>query len=79
MILSVTVTDRGNVVQVRTTASYGGGIAIAGLHEEYIQNFHVVLFRNLNISDPSERKIGLDHRAGHPMPFESIPWLAEAD
>ena len=60
MILSVTVTDRGNVVQVRTTASYGGGIAIAGLHEEYIQNFHVVLFRNLNISDPSERKISVE-------------------
>jgi hypothetical protein len=23
--------------------------------------------------------VGLDHRAGHPMPFESTPWLAEAD
>jgi hypothetical protein len=60
MILSVTVMDRGNVVQVRTTASHGGGLAIAGLQEEFIQNFHVVLFRNLNISDPSERKINVE-------------------
>jgi hypothetical protein len=27
----------------------------------------------------STGEAGLDHRAGHPMPFESTPWLAEAD
>jgi hypothetical protein len=60
IILSVAVVDRGNFVQVRTTASYGGGLALKGLQEEYLQNFHVVLFRSLNITDPSERNIHIE-------------------
>lgn len=60
MVLSVTVREAGGMVQVRTTASYGGGVAIRGLHEEYIRNFHVLLFRSLGISDPSERKVNIE-------------------
>ena len=30
-------------------------------------------------TEQDERYRGLDHRAGHSMPFESTPWLAEAD
>jgi hypothetical protein len=30
-------------------------------------------------SNVEGRNGGLDHRAGHPMPFESTPWLAEGD
>ena len=60
MNVSVHVTERESVIQVNTTASMGGGLAIAGLHEECIQNFHVMLFRNLNISDPSERNINIE-------------------
>jgi hypothetical protein len=59
MILSVTVKDVGGRVQVSTTASYGGGVAIRGLHEEYINNFHTYLFRNLGITDQSERNIDI--------------------
>lgn len=60
MILSASVTTKGNIVQVRTTASYGGGLALAGLHEEIIHNFYVFLFRNLNITDPSEEKVNIE-------------------
>ena len=60
MVLNVTVKDVGGIVQVRTTASYGGNLAIHGLHEEYIHNFHVFLFRNLGISSASEQHINIE-------------------
>lgn len=37
-----------------------GGLALAGLHEEFIRNFYVFLFRNLNITDTSERKVNIE-------------------
>lgn len=60
MVLSVTIKDVGGIVQVRTTSSYAGEfLAIKGLHEEYINNFHVFLFRNLGITDQSEKNIDI--------------------
>jgi hypothetical protein len=59
MILSVTVKDVGGRVQVSTTAAYGGDLAIRGLHEECINNFHTYLFRNLGITDASERNVDI--------------------
>jgi hypothetical protein len=59
MTLSVTIKDVTGVIQVRTIASYGGGLAIHGLHEEFIRNFHTLLFRNLGISDANERNINI--------------------
>lgn len=59
MTLNVSVTKPKDIVNVRTTSNYGGGLAIAGLHEEYIKNFHVMLFRKLNITDPSQRNIAI--------------------
>ena len=57
MILSVRVQDAGGVTKVSTTANYAGTVAIAGLHEESIRNFHVLLFRNLDISDPEKSRL----------------------
>lgn len=57
MNVNVNVAERPEATQVRTTANYGGGLAIAGLHEEFIRNFHVLLFRNLGITEPSERNV----------------------
>jgi hypothetical protein len=59
MILSVTIKDVGGRVQVNTIASYGGDLALRGMHEECINNFHVYLFRNLGITDQSERNIDI--------------------
>lgn len=59
MVLNVSILDQGGRIIVRTTASYGGGLAITGLHEEYIKNFHILIFRNLNITDLSERNIDI--------------------
>ena len=58
MVLNAAIVDQGggNIV-VRTTANWGGGLAIRGHHEEFIRNFHVQLFRNLNVSEMSERGI----------------------
>jgi hypothetical protein len=60
MILSVQVVEANGIVKVQTTANFAGDIAIAGLHTEVIRNFHVLLFRNLNISDPSARNINIE-------------------
>jgi hypothetical protein len=54
LILSVQVTEANGRVGTRTTANFAGGLAIAGLHEEAIRNFHILLFRNLNITESSE-------------------------
>lgn len=54
MILNVRIADTNNVMRVRTTANYAGDIAIRGLHEEAIRNFHILLFRALNIASQSE-------------------------
>lgn len=59
MVLNVSILDQGGRIVVRTTANWGGGLAIKGHHEEFINNFHVQLFRNLNISETSERKINI--------------------
>lgn len=60
MTLNVNITEDKGIIKVRTTARYGGDLAISGLHEEVIQNFHVFLFRNLNITDKSERNIDIE-------------------
>ena len=60
MILSVQIVDAQGIINVRTTGNFAGDIAIAGLHEEVIRNFHVFLFRNLNILDPSARKVRIE-------------------
>ncbi len=60
MILSAQVTEANGIVKVQTTGNFAGDIAIAGLHEEVIRNFHVFLFRNLNISDPSARNVRIE-------------------
>jgi hypothetical protein len=57
MILNVTVKTGNGSVQVNTIATYSGGIAISGLHEEYIRNFHIFLFRRLGITDPSKTNV----------------------
>ena len=57
VILSVNISDSGGKIRVRTVASVGGGLAVKGLHEEFINNFHVFLFRNLNITDAAERNV----------------------
>ena len=57
MILSVQIVDSDGTIRVQTTANFAGDIAIKGLHEEVIRNFHVFLFRNLGISDTSERNV----------------------
>jgi hypothetical protein len=57
MILSVQIVQVGGIINVQTTGNFAGDIAIAGLHEEVIRNFHVFLFRNLNIEDPSARNV----------------------
>ena len=54
MILAVQIAQADGAVGVRTTANYAGDIAIKGMHEEAIRNFHIMLFRNLNITNPSE-------------------------
>lgn len=60
MILSVQIAEKDGVINVRTTGNFAGGVAIAGLHEEVIRNFHVFLFRNLNIEDPSARNVRIE-------------------
>jgi hypothetical protein len=60
MNFTVNVTEQGNIVQVRSMANYVGGVAVVGEHEKFLKNFHAALFRNLNISDPSERKINVE-------------------
>lgn len=59
MVVSAQVTDNTSLVQVRTTASFGGRLALAGMHEEFIRNFHKLMFRNLNITDISEQKVNV--------------------
>ena len=59
MVLNASILDQGGKIVVRTTANWGGGLAITGHHEEFIRNFHVQLFRKLNVSDPSERNIDI--------------------
>lgn len=54
MILSVRIIDENNIIRVKTTANFAGDIAIAGLHEEAIRNFHKLLFRGLDIEPESE-------------------------
>lgn len=63
MILGVSITKPKDRIIVRTTANYGGDIAIYGMHEEFIRNFHRALFRKLDIADASERII--DIQEGH--------------
>ena len=58
-ILGVRVTEASKRVNVQTTGSFGGDLAVAGLHEEFIKNFHVFLFRILGISDPAARNISI--------------------
>lgn len=57
MVLNASILDQDGMIVVRTTANYHGGLAIKGHHEEFIKNFHVLLFRNLNVSEASERNI----------------------
>ena len=59
MVLNASILDQSGKIVVRTTANWGGGLAIKGHHEEFINNFHVQLFRKLNVSDPSERNIDI--------------------
>lgn len=60
MILSIQIIENQSIINVRTTSNYAGGLAITGLHEEVINNFHVFLFRNLNILDSSERQVKIE-------------------
>ena len=57
MYLNTVIRQEGSIVNVKTTASYGGGLAIRGLHEEKINNLYVVMFRNLNITKQDERSV----------------------
>lgn len=59
MVLNASILDQGGRIVVRTTANWGGGLAMMGHHEEFINNFHVQLFRKQNVSDPSERNIDI--------------------
>ena len=54
MILNVRITDQNKLIRVRTTANFAGDLGIAGLHEEAISNFHIFLFRTLNVAPESE-------------------------
>lgn len=60
MNLNAVIRQEGPIVTVKTTAAYGGGLAIRGLHEEIINNFHIVIFRNLNITKQEERLVRID-------------------
>jgi hypothetical protein len=80
MILSVQVAEAAGIVNVQTTGNFAGDIAIRGLHEEVIRNFHVFLFRNLNIEDPSARNVRIEdqsdresRRASGPQPTTAPP------
>lgn len=57
MVLNVSISDKDGRILVHTVANYTGGLAIKGHHEEFIRNFHVGLFRKLNITDTAERQI----------------------
>ena len=59
-ILNVQIAGTKGGVNVQTTGSYGGDLAIRGLHEEVIRNFHVLLFRILRITDPASRQIKME-------------------
>lgn len=59
-ILSVSIVEADGLIKVTTTGNYVGDIAIKGLHEEVIRNFHVFLFRNLNVSNPSEMNVRIE-------------------
>lgn len=61
MTQNVRVRDGQGVVNVQTTndfhSSHLGDTPIGGgLHEDVIRKFHMFLFRNLNILDPSAKK-----------------------
>lgn len=64
MYMRVLIMDLNGIVRVTTNAasdkvSTGGPIPISmgGLMDEAINNFHVYLFQNLNITNPAERKV----------------------
>lgn len=56
MILSTRISEANGIVKVQTTANFTE-VTIAGLHDEVILNFHVSLFNNLNILNPSARNV----------------------
>ena len=58
MAVNVSVKQAGDRVHVTTTASTGK-VALRGLMEEEIRNFHVLLFRTLGITDMAERNIDI--------------------
>lgn len=60
MILSAQIAEANGIVNVQTTGNFAGRIALAGLHEEVITNFHVLLFRNLKISDPAAKNVRIE-------------------
>ena len=59
MVLSVNVAGTNGHVTVQATAALGGDIGIAGLDKEFIDNFYVLLFRDLDITSPNERRVGI--------------------
>ncbi len=54
MILNARIASENGAILVRTTANFVGRFAITGLHEEAIRNFHILMFRQLNIAPESE-------------------------
>lgn len=54
MILNARIVGDNKTVRVQTTANFTGDIAIAGMHEEAIRNFHIMLFRKLNVDVGTE-------------------------
>ena len=57
MVLSVNVAGTNGHVTVQATSALGGDIGIAGLDNEFINNFYVYLFRDLNITRRSEKEV----------------------
>lgn len=57
MNLNVLLSEEGKMIVVRTTAEFTGDLALKGLHEEVISNFHVYLQRILKITDPGARNV----------------------
>lgn len=45
-----------NRIQVQTTVTTSA-VAVAGIHEEFINKFHAGLFRSLGISSPAESNV----------------------
>ncbi len=63
MVQSVQILEAPNgIIKVQTTAHYANpkSLALAGLHEEIINNFHVYLFQNLNITTPTEQNVRIE-------------------